>query len=600
MNTLRCFYICLLSFFAPVMLAQHSMSIPDSLMNEDGVYYYMFTSPEKSKYIMTQLREKGKDNTGRKLSELDLDYLEGDMYYNTGQYITAIHFYEEALDIARKKKDESTIFDLMHRLISSFEGCGDTNGKIEMAKAMGDYARERGNAVMSSVALFELGSSLCNQGKRDNGLEKMVEANKVMETSNYAHKYDNLRYQYELMALEFRKAANNEQALAMCEKLKGVIGKFDKGVKPMEHEIEAQEQMYQSLAAPILARLGRKEEAEQAYNRFNELKVVTGSKNRTLFTYLFESKRYGDLIKQAKELEAKSIERNDTINAGFVSLVKYMAMAQLETGDYHNAAVNFKRLVALRDSINLRDFQSQALQYDTLYEVEKNEARAKYYSERSRIYGIVAAFAILGLFVLLFSMMRVVKMNKEMRRKNKILARTIGDLSKAQHETSLAMSKSSKAAPVEEPVAEGEVVADEPVDAPEDEETEQEDEENEDSAVPAETNDDDRHRFLSIEHEIIERRLYAANLNREQLIKELGVPRAQFAALFRAYAGESYPKYMNRLRLREAVRILRESPQFTVDAVAAECGMSRQLFYMLFKEQYGITPTEFRAMHKDE
>lgn len=116
--------------------------------------------------------------------------------------------------------------------------------------------------------------------------------------------------------------------------------------------------------------------------------------------------------------------------------------------------------------------------------------------------------------------------------------------------------------------------------------------------VANDENDNTDHQlFVSIEKEIISRRLYAANLNREQLIKELGIPRAQFATLFRNQSGETYTKYMNKLRLREAVVMMQDSPNKTIDQIATECGMSRQLFYKLFKEQYGITPTEFRASH---
>lgn len=574
------------------MMAQNSVSVPDSLMNKDGVYYYMFTSPEKSKYIMDYLRDNGKDNAGHRLSDLDLDYLEGDLYYNTGQNITAIHFYERALAAAEAKKDADAIFDLMHRLISSLDQKGDVKGKIEMARKMHNQAGKYGNKVMASVSLFELGSTLCNEGKRETGLGMMLEANKVMEKSSYAHKYDNLRYQYESLILELRKAKKNDDALAMCDKLKDVIGVYDKGIKPMEHETEDHELLYQSLVAPVYARMGRTADAEKAYERFNELKAITGKKSRAMFTYLIESKRYGELLSQARELEANSLEKSDTITPGFASLVKYMAMAQLETGDYRNAATNFKRLVALRDSLNMREFRSQALQYATLYDVEKSEAQAQHYSERSRIYAIVATFAILGLIILMVLMFRVVKANRDMKDKNMILARTISELSKAQSETSLAMAQSLKKQEQHQSVAQ-------PV--PNEVASPEADDDDEPSPdTPVETNDGDHHRFMAIEHEIISRRLYASNLNREQLIKELGIPRSQFAALFRAYAGESYPKYMNRLRLREAVRILQESSNYTIDAVAAECGMSRQLFYLLFKEQYGITPTEFRAMHKND
>ena len=51
------------------------------------------------------------------------------------------------------------------------------------------------------------------------------------------------------------------------------------------------------------------------------------------------------------------------------------------------------------------------------------------------------------------------------------------------------------------------------------------------------------------------------------------------------------------IRLSEACRLIREEPDKTITAIAGQLGLSSRTLQKLFREQYGISPTEYRASH---
>ena len=54
-------------------------SLPDSVLTEEQVYLHLFTDRSLSERIMSEMRRRGT------LPDWELDYLEGDLYYNTGR-----------------------------------------------------------------------------------------------------------------------------------------------------------------------------------------------------------------------------------------------------------------------------------------------------------------------------------------------------------------------------------------------------------------------------------------------------------------------------------------------------------------------------------
>lgn len=77
-------------------------------------------------------------------------------------------------------------------------------------------------------------------------------------------------------------------------------------------------------------------------------------------------------------------------------------------------------------------------------------------------------------------------------------------------------------------------------------------------------------------------------------VKELGVSRNHLIRLFRRYEGYTPREYLGRMRLREAVRLLRET-EMAILQVALESGFeSASAFYACFRHGAGTAPAAFR------
>ena len=76
--------------------------------------------------------------------------------------------------------------------------------------------------------------------------------------------------------------------------------------------------------------------------------------------------------------------------------------------------------------------------------------------------------------------------------------------------------------------------------------------------------------------------------------EEMGITQQQLRNWFSIAGYESYADWMQRLRIDEAKRKLREHPEYRIDYIASQCGFnSEKYFYPVFKKYTGVTPQQF-------
>ena len=123
--------------------------------------------------------------------------------------------------------------------------------------------------------------------------------------------------------------------------------------------------------------------------------------------------------------------------------------------------------------------------------------------------------------------------------------------------------------------------------------------EEEDAA--ARLKDDKSHdMFLQLEQRIINERLFRKpKISRDELIALLGVDKGTFVSLLMVFSGKPFNRYINDMRLDYAASLLRKNTNFSVEAIAIDCGIPvRQTFYHLFTEKFGLSPAEYRKMNE--
>ncbi len=81
----------------------------------------------------------------------------------------------------------------------------------------------------------------------------------------------------------------------------------------------------------------------------------------------------------------------------------------------------------------------------------------------------------------------------------------------------------------------------------------------------------------------------------EQAATTLNTTRSKINKILKAELGLTFTSYINKLRLTEASRLLREDPSLSVKQVALGVGFANVTYFnALFKKEYGCTPKMFR------
>ncbi len=93
-----------------------------------------------------------------------------------------------------------------------------------------------------------------------------------------------------------------------------------------------------------------------------------------------------------------------------------------------------------------------------------------------------------------------------------------------------------------------------------------------------------------------------ALVKREELAQKLGTNRTYLAdAIKQCTDGLTFTEYMNRSRLRYAATLLTDTGNLPINEIGDEAGFnSRSTFNRLFREYYGMSPSEFRAISKEK
>ena len=88
-------------------------------------------------------------------------------------------------------------------------------------------------------------------------------------------------------------------------------------------------------------------------------------------------------------------------------------------------------------------------------------------------------------------------------------------------------------------------------------------------------------------------------LSLNEVANTLAVNPAYLSSIFKSERGESYSKFILRLRMERAALLLRTYSAGKVNDIALEVGYSStKHFYTVFKDYFGVTPNEYRNQNK--
>lgn len=335
-----------------------------------------------------------------------------------------------------------------------------------------------------------------------------------------------------------------------CEEILQQLAAFPDIADGLLDKLTAQ---YLSVACCVFYDTGDKARAEEGYRRMTATEYVkTDLGQNAPAVYEVLSGRYREALERTVREEAAYRDR-DTMNTLFIDEVLAAGLAACQgLGDHERANAYFRRIFNLKDSINLRNQRQTAMELSEIYESRDKDIQLVQKDaeiRRNRLFLVMAAIIIL---LSLTAIAIIIRYNRIIQRKNKAVVRSIEE--KLQL---LQIADNSRVA-------------------------------NKDDSA-------DRELFRRIDKTIREGQLFLQpDFTRDTLCQMLNINKAQCSSVIKAYANCSFPTYVNRLRLNYAIELMKLHPNYSIEAIANECGMERANFHRRFIEEFGITPSEFK------
>lgn len=563
-----------------------SADLPDSILTENHIYKYLYTDRAKSERIMVEMRSRGT------LPAWELDYIEGDLNYNTGRHREALKHYSAALESRHAKGNDTLRMELLHRRISCYDGLHDEVNKMRCIKQLMELAKKLDDKPMESIALFNMGKSLHYQGDKERGYKYMEQGAAMMAATDYRLKYDNLRYEYKTLVMFYERDGRYTDVLRVLDAWEKIVSASTGGEPAIDGLDDSERKDLCAMRTVALSRLGRKAEAAEYYRQFCALDKSLSRNNYLIMPYLFDTKQYDEIFRINLPRERFLVSRKDTVNYYMASILKFLGYAYRDVGDYKRSSAYFERLSVLRDSLKCREQESAAQDYAALYDSkEKDKQILKEQQENRTAWtiagGIGALLIVSGVFIV-----AIVRKNRGISRRNAALAAQVEDHVADRRELDRKTGENLVLRDELE-LARRELEAEKTKNASKKEPKQE-------KSVPDESGDGeateaDRILFERITFEIKNRRLFRnPNFSRTELLKIVPVPQNKFAGLFKQFAGKPFTSYIQDLRFQYANELFVEHPDWSMDAVIKECGLSRTAFYNSFAEKFGVKPEELR------
>ena len=269
--------------------------------------------------------------------------------------------------------------------------------------------------------------------------------------------------------------------------------------------------------------------------------------------YYAATKQYDKAIAYNKENMAILLSVGDSISLLTVELQQ--AEFLLAAGQHKESAELYKKIIPRKDELRNSELTAQLDELHTIYEVDKLTLKNKISTHR--LY-----FLFVFIVLLLIVMILYIIYNRRLSHKNRKLFDTIAQSQKT--EDLLCVSKKQV---VKKKLSSEEIL------------------------------------FHKLSKLMQDEHLFKDhNIRRDDLASMLSTNRTYLANAIKKCADDlTFTEYLNRHRLRHAANLLTNNPDLNIYEVGDESGFnSRSTYYRLFREYYGMSPSEYRAISKEK
>ena len=536
--------LLIVSLLSASLLSDARIVVPDSMLTIE--YAYRTAKTDTSMAIVQTMRER------HLAPEWLLDMTEGDYFYATLDYTKATKLYERAYADKDSRSNPETEMELLKRLVHTHDIMYNEDELVKYIHELRQKAIRHKNEAYLSTADFVYGKRTHYHRQKEKGYEICLKAVEMMKNSDYFRKYNELCNDYADLLLMYQEDGRYNDALRMSllqEEAILHINGIDDGNK------ETMRFVY-GLRASLLAKAGRQEEADQAYAEWKKAPNGNNIIDKAVLNYLIINKYYAEAHDIIHNYCQMLRTQKDNYSYRMITMLTTGAQVEARMGNYEEAAKHCQEIKSIADSMHIE--KSANLMQKTWDLIQKEED----VDTKNTILNILGILLLMGLT----SGFMVVYYTHRIRRRNRFLIQVLNSLEAYRN-----MANEDIKEPQEEPKKEEEQQP---------------------------TSDENERLFVKLDGQITRDRLFLnPNFGRDDMARLIGVDKNRIGHIMSRYSDASNASvYINVKRVEYGAKLLLKHPEYTIAAIANECGMTNTVtFNRTFKEVYGMTPSEYRA-----
>ncbi len=521
----------------------------DSIYSIEHINHICPTQPERALALLDTAEQRGL------MSQIDIDGMRAMVYQNTFKQSNIALIYARRAFAGAENKGDTT---LMLKSLKMLTALSTKNSRY--IEAM-EYAAEGSRLsnlthddVSNAYFLQFVGAAKGDIGDIDGAidyLERSAEIYKQALSQNPRWgTYDNLLYAYVTEANFLISVKRYDEALSPLERADATLSDMAGCDDVAESVIDERTAEINALYINLYQGLGNKSRAREHYDKLNATAYGQSPYGTDLaLGYLIAECQYDEALQRLAVEKNMWIESRDTISDYYINSLLFNEMTCYEgKGDIAGALQRAKEIKSLSDSLHVREDATRLAEQSTLYHINDIEMQLVESEQRYERIKWIVLIAILSIVFVALTVCGIIYFRRVIRRKDKATAAIINELTIKNEEA---------------------------------------------RQVP----DDTQITLFNKLNDIIvaDKLFLQPGFTRFQAASLINIQPRQLSSLFKQYA-DGFPDYINRLRLDHAVLLLKTKPNYTIEAIATECGFqSRQTFHRLFVERFGMTPTDFRC-----
>jgi AraC-like DNA-binding protein len=536
--------------------------VPDSLLDVKKSYLFFITSPDTAQAIINTLRER------KAAPEWRLDLAEGDMHYNARRYLKALTYYNKV--DGREEISDSTHIQLiiLKRMMDCYDELLDSDHLVRTLMRLRNLAESNHNKAFEAMTYFTSGKWHHTNGQKKLGYTYCQDAMEMMKSSDYPSKHVELRNFYGEMVKMYARDGRYDDALHMS-RLQEAETMHSSPIIIKKANERGLRQTF-AIRASMLAKAGRMAEATQAYESWKNTTGGNDNDNKEIYDYLRLSNKDEEALDIVTRYRDFLYRRGDTLSVRMLSVLNREALLRVEMGDYEHVPNLGSLIGTIADSINIRRSSEQMqTTYHLLKEKNESQQRAQWITILTIVLAAVLIISLVILYYVRYIRHRNVELIKVLNGLDAYRRAVINGDSPTSPEVVAALEEMRK------------------LKLPNDLSSEE----------LGEPDDEDRRLYVEMDKQVTRDRLFLKpGLGREDLMRLIGVDKNRFGKMMSKYSDASNSSvYINMKRVEYGAKLLLEHPEYTIAAIASECGMSNTVtFNRTFKEVYNMTPSEYR------